>query len=207
MKKKIAHSEKHLVLGFLLAFCFRLTVFLSIKAIHPFCFSIGDILLPSPLKSPLSDRKGQVTTTNGQHTTLIWDQSFADPRYFSDINVLLSFTLSFSSICPLVSKGGYSLICLINHLWQSARSLIHSNLSVACYKPSSPDQRRTEPLTLWSTGTTWVHYLAFSVFFMWILHHTGACQPTLLKCDKMKEHQPWVWWTGTFTLLCDDTDW
>lgn len=76
-----------------------------------------------------------------QHTTLIWDQSFADPRYFSGINVLLSFTLSFSSICLLVSKGGCSLICLINHFWHSARSLIHSNLSVGCYKLSSPHHR------------------------------------------------------------------
>lgn len=82
-----------------------------------------------------------------QHTSLIWDHSFADPRYFSDINVLLSFALSFSSLCSLVSKGGCSLICLINHLWHSARSLIHSNLSVACNKLSSPPCKRG--LGLW----------------------------------------------------------
>lgn len=88
--------------GFLLAFCFRLTEFLSIKAIHPFCFSIGDILLPSPLKSPLSDRRGQVTRTNGPtHNSnlrpeLCWPSLFFRYKCFAFLHSFILFYLPLS---------------------------------------------------------------------------------------------------------------
>lgn len=60
---------------------------------------------------------------------------------FSDINGLLSFSLSFFSICPLMLREGCSLISLINHPRCLVRSLIHCNLSVTRYKLGSPHHR------------------------------------------------------------------
>lgn len=144
-------------------------MFLSIKAFHPFCFSIGDIFLPSSLWSPLLDRRGQIPTTNGPtHNSNLRPELCWPSLHFSDTNALLSFTLSFSSICPLMSKGGCSLISLINHLWHSARSLIHSNLSVACSKLGSPHHRRGHRVfdTVIYRHSLGVLFFSFSVFYV-----------------------------------------